>query len=548
MYPWIARTRYSTTGVSLISPPPHHDIYSIEDLAQLIFDLKNANRDARISVKLVSEAGVGTIASGVAKAGAQVVLVSGYNGGTGAAPRSSIHDAGLPWELGLSEAHRTLIENGLRERVILETDGKLLTGRDVAIAAVLGAEEFGFATAPLVTMGCVMMRACNLDTCPVGVATQNPDLRCRFKGKPEYVMNFMLFIAEQLRTIMARLGVRSVEELVGCKSVLKRREDLPQSLMDRVCLDTILGHGNDRPVHFNPDAVYDFKLEDTKDLQVLLPEFRKSIKSGKPKTVKVRVSSVDRTFGTIVGSEITKQKGTLPDDTLNVEAEGGGGQSFGAFIPQGMTIRLTGDCNDYFGKGLSGGRLIVRPPEDSPADPGENIIIGNVALYGATKGEAFISGIAGERFCVRNSGARAVVEGVGDHGCEYMTGGCVVVLGSTGKNFAAGMSGGVAYVLDEKHELYLKLNKEYVTMTEVTSKYDIAELKDMIQRHVKETGSPRGTDILEHWDEKIPLFKKIMPNDYSRMLAAIGRWEEKGLTRSQAELEAFNEIRREEVG
>ena len=548
VYPWIARTRYSTTGVSLISPPPHHDIYSIEDLAQLIFDLKNANRDARISVKLVSEAGVGTIASGVAKAGAQVVLVSGYNGGTGAAPRSSIHDAGLPWELGLSEAHRTLIENGLRERVILETDGKLLTGRDVAIAAVLGAEEFGFATAPLVTMGCVMMRACNLDTCPVGVATQNPDLRCRFKGKPEYVMNFMLFIAEQLRTIMARLGVRSVEELVGCKSVLKRREDLPQSLMDRVCLDTILGHGNDRPVHFNPDAVYDFKLEDTKDLQVLLPEFRKSIKSGKPKTVKVRVSSVDRTFGTIVGSEITKQKGTLPDDTLNVEAEGGGGQSFGAFIPQGMTIRLTGDCNDYFGKGLSGGRLIVRPPEDSPADPGENIIIGNVALYGATKGEAFISGIAGERFCVRNSGARAVVEGVGDHGCEYMTGGCVVVLGSTGKNFAAGMSGGVAYVLDEKHELYLKLNKEYVTMTEVTSKYDIAELKDMIQRHVKETGSPRGTDILEHWDEKIPLFKKIMPNDYSRMLAAIGRWEEKGLTRSQAELEAFNEIRREEVG
>ena len=410
------------------------------------------------------------------------------------------------------------------------------------------AEEFGFATAPLVTLGCCMMRVCNLDTCPVGVATQNPDLRCRFKGKPEYVMNFMLFIAEQLRTIMARLGVRSVEELVGCKSVLKRREDLPQSLMDRVCLDTILGHGNDRPVHFNPDAVYDFKLEDTKDLQVLLPEFRKSIKSGKPKTVKVRVSSVDRTFGTIVGSEITKQKGTLPDDTLNVEAEGGGGQSFGAFIPQGMTIRLTGDCNDYFGKGLSGGRLIVRPPEDSPADPGENIIIGNVALYGATKGEAFISGIAGERFCVRNSGARAVVEGVGDHGCEYMTGGCVVVLGSTGKNFAAGMSGGVAYVLDEKHELYLKLNKEYVTMTEVTSKYDIAELKDMIQRHVKETGSPRGTDILEHWEEKIPLFKKIMPNDYSRMLAAIGRWEEKGLTRSQAELEAFNEIRREEVG
>ncbi|MBQ9045463.1 MAG: glutamate synthase large subunit [Oscillospiraceae bacterium] len=548
VYPWIAKTRYSTPGVSLISPPPHHDIYSIEDLAQLIYDLKNANRDARISVKLVSEAGVGTIASGVAKAGAQVVLISGYNGGTGAAPRSSIHNAGLPWELGLVEAHRTLIENGLRRRVILETDGKLLTGRDVAIAAILGAEEFGFATAPLISMGCVMMRVCNLDTCPVGVATQNPELRCRFRGKPEYVMNFMLFVAEELRGIMARLGVRTVEELVGRQSLLKRREDVTDARLDKLTLTTLLEHNEDLPVHFEPESVYDFALEKTADLRVLLPAFQKTLKSGKPRTVRVSVSSVDRTFGTILGSEITKQCGTrLPDDTVTVEARGGGGQSFGAFIPKGMAIRLAGDSNDYFGKGLSGGKLVVRPPEDSVLNPGENIIVGNVALYGATSGEAYINGMAGERFCVRNSGAIAVVEGVGDHGCEYMTGGRVVVLGPTGKNFAAGMSGGVAYVLDERHRLYLHLNKELVTMSAVTTKYDAAELRSLIERHVAETGSLRGKTILENWAETLPLFKKILPNDYSRMLTAIGRLEEKGVPRAQAELDAFNEVQRGEV-
>ena len=539
VYPWIAKTRCSTPGVSLISPPPHHDIYSIEDLAQLIYDLKNANRDARISVKLVSEAGVGTIASGVAKAGAQVVLISGYDGGTGAAPRNSIHNAGLPWELGLAEAHRTLIENGLRQRVILETDGKLLTGRDVAIAAILGAEEFGFATAPLIALGCVMMRVCNLDTCPVGVATQNPALRCRFRGKPEYVMNYMNFVAEELRRIMARLGVRSVEELVGRRSLLRRKDSIAGTPAGALLLDSILEDGADRPAHFQPEAVYDFGLDRSADVRVLLPAFQKALRGGKRQRVKVSVSSVDRSFGTILGAEITRRGAALADDTVTIEASGGGGQSFGAFIPKGMTIRLEGDSNDYFGKGLSGGRLIIRPPEHSRVDPGGTVIVGNVALYGATSGEAYINGVAGERFCVRNSGASAVVEGVGDHGCEYMTGGCVVVLGETGKNFAAGMSGGVAYVLDEKHELYLRLNKTLVSMSPVTAKNDAAQLRGMLQRHVAETDSPRGKAVLANWEETLPLFKKIVPNDYSRMLAAIGRLEGKGVSREQAELEAF---------
>ena len=547
VYPWIARTRYSTPGVSLISPPPHHDIYSIEDLAQLIYDLKNANRDARISVKLVSEAGVGTIASGVAKAGAQVVLISGYDGGTGAAPRNSIHNAGLPWELGLAEAHRTLIENGLRERVILETDGKLLTGRDVAVAAILGAEEFGFATAPLICLGCVMMRVCNLDTCPAGVATQNPELRCRFRGKPEYVMNFMLFVAEELRGIMARLGVRTVEELVGRRSLLKRREDVSGPRLGTVSISALLDNGVDAPVHFRSEAVYDFALEKTADLRVLLPAFEETIRTGVPKTVEIPVSSVDRTFGTILGSEITRRRySPLPDDTVTVKARGGGGQSFGAFIPKGMTIRLTGDSNDYFGKGLSGGKLVLRPSEESVINPGENIIVGNVALYGATGGEAYINGMAGERFCVRNSGARAVVEGVGDHGCEYMTGGTAVILGPVGKNFAAGMSGGTAYVLDERHELYRLINKDLVTMSAVTEKSDAAELRELISRHVAETGSPRGRTVLENWEETLPLFKKILPNDFRRMRTAILQLEERGLPREQAELEAFSAIQREE--
>ena len=542
VYPWVAKTRCSTPGVSLISPPPHHDIYSIEDLAQLIYDLKNANRDARINVKLVSEAGVGTIAAGVAKAGAQVVLISGYDGGTGAAPKSSIHNAGLPWELGLAEAHQTLIRNGLRGRVRLETDGKLMSGRDVAIAALLGAEEFGFATAPLVSMGCVMMRVCNLDTCPVGIATQNPELRCRFQGKPEYVMNFMLFIARQLREIMARLGVRTVDELVGRTDLLRPRENRITHRADTIDLSAVLG--DLPPQHYEEAEKYDFHLEKTLDDSVLLPAFRPYIRKGKPHRETVRVSSVNRTFGTILGSVLTKECGELPEDTYTVEAQGGGGQSFGAFIPKGLTIRLEGDANDYFGKGLSGGKLTVRPTAGSTFAPQENIIIGNVALYGATGGEAYIGGIAGERFCVRNSGANAVAEGCGDHGCEYMTGGRVVILGATGKNFAAGMSGGIAYVLDENHELYLRLNKQMVDMEAVTERHDGEELRTLIEHHVRETGSPLGKRVLDHFQEYLPKFKKIIPRDYKRMITTIGQMEEKGMSHEKATMEAFYAVRK----
>ncbi len=542
VYPWVAKTRCSTPGVSLISPPPHHDIYSIEDLAQLIYDLKNANRDARINVKLVSEAGVGTIAAGVAKAGAQVVLISGYDGGTGAAPKSSIHNAGLPWELGLAEAHQTLIRNGLRGRVRLETDGKLMSGRDVAIAALLGAEEFGFATAPLVSMGCVMMRVCNLDTCPVGIATQNPELRCRFQGKPEYVMNFMLFIARQLREIMARLGVRTVDELVGRTDLLRPRENRITHRADTIDLSAVLG--DLPPQHYEEAEKYDFHLEKALDDSVLLPAFRPYIRKGKPHRETVRVSSVNRTFGTILGSVLTKECGELPEDTYTVEAQGGGGQSFGAFIPKGLTIRLEGDANDYFGKGLSGGKLTVRPTAGSTFAPEENIIIGNVALYGATGGEAYINGIAGERFCVRNSGANAVAEGCGDHGCEYMTGGRVVILGATGKNFAAGMSGGIAYVLDENHELYLRLNKQMVDMEAVTERHDGEELRTLIEHHVRETGSPLGKRVLDHFQEYLPKFKKIIPRDYKRMITTIGQMEEKGMSHEKATMEAFYAVRK----
>ncbi len=542
VYPWIARTRHSTPGVSLISPPPHHDIYSIEDLAQLIYDLKNANTQARISVKLVSEAGVGTVAAGVAKAGAQVILVSGYDGGTGAAPRSSIHNAGLPWELGLAETHQTLIMNGLRSRVRIETDGKLMSGRDVAIAAILGAEEFGFATAPLVTMGCVMMRVCNLDTCPVGVATQNPRLRRNFRGKPEYVENFMRFIARELREYMARLGVRTVDELVGRTDLLKVREDLTRRQQE-VDLSRILENpyvGMKGSAVFDPGQVYDFALEKTLDEKVLRRQLSKALEAGKKRSVSVEVGNTDRAFGTILGSEITRRYGdTLEEDTYHIQCCGAGGQSFGAFIPRGLTLELIGDSNDYFGKGLSGGKLVVYPPRGSRFKAAENIIIGNVALYGATSGKAFINGVAGERFCVRNSGARAVVEGVGDHGCEYMTGGCVVVLGPTGKNFAAGMSGGVAYVLDEGNDLYRRLNKEMISSYEITSKYDVQELKEMIREHVAMTGSEKGREVLEHFEEYLPRFKKIIPHDYERMQRTIVQMEEKGLSAEQAQIEAF---------
>ncbi len=542
VYPWIAKNRYSTPGVSLISPPPHHDIYSIEDLAQLIYDLKNANRRARISVKLVSEAGVGTIAAGVAKAGAQVILISGYDGGTGAAPLSSIHGAGLPWELGLAETHQTLIKNGLRSRVLIETDGKLMSGRDVAIAAMLGADEFGFATAPLVTMGCVMMRVCNLDTCPVGIATQNPELRKRFAGKPEYIVNFMMFIARELREIMARLGVRTVSELVGRTDLLKVKPKQVTHRAEMIDLSGILSRDfidNDK-THFDPNDIYDFKLHNTLDESLLIPKFHKAMMNHTRKTVKAEVSSTDRAFGTIFGSTITQKFGsTLDDDFFTVQCTGGGGQSFGAFIPKGLTLRLEGDSNDYFGKGLSGGKLIVCPPKDSTFKAEDNIIIGNVALYGATSGEAYINGIAGERFCVRNSGAYAVCEGVGDHGCEYMTGGRVAILGKTGRNFAAGMSGGIAYVYDEAHDLYLKLNKELVTMSEVTEKHDIDELKTMIEKHFAATSSPLAKRMLDDFDRYLPNFKKIMPNDYNKMLSLIGRFEEKGFNEEDAVLEAF---------
>ncbi len=540
VYPWVAKTRHSTTGVGLISPPPHHDIYSIEDLAELIYDLKNANRNARINVKLVSEAGVGTIAAGVAKGGAQVILVSGYDGGTGAAPRTSIKNAGLPWELGIAETHQTLILNGLRTRVRIESDSKLLSGRDVAISCMLGAEEFGFGTTLLMCLGCVMMRVCNLDTCPMGICTQNPELRKHFAGKPEYIIHYLTFVASELREYMAKLGVRTVDELVGRTDLLRVKAAAPGSRAAKLDLHAILSNplipnGN---VHFVPGDVYDFHLENTLDMKVLMKRFRLGAKT--PQSVSLSVSNVDRAFGTIFGSEITRKYGSsLPDDSFVVHCEGAGGQSFGSFIPNGLTLDLTGDCNDYLGKGLSGGKLVVRPPKDITFKPEENILIGNVALYGATGGTAYINGVAGERFAVRNSGATAVVEGVGDHGCEYMTGGTVVVLGRTGKNFAAGMTGGVAYVLDEDWDFYQRVNKETVSLEPVEHKYDVAALKELIRAHAEATGSPLGRAILADFSAYLPKFKKVLPYDYDKMLRLIAQMEEKGLDGEQAQIEAF---------
>lgn len=542
VYPWVAKTRNSTTGVGLISPPPHHDIYSIEDLAQLIYDLKNSNTQASISVKLCSEAGVGTVASGVAKAGAQTILICGYEGGTGSAPRNSIYNAGMPWELGIAETHQTLIMNGLRDRVVLETDGKLMTGRDVAIACMLGAEEFGFGTAALVTMGCVMMRVCNLDTCPVGIATQNPELRKRFKGKPEYVMNFMRFVAQELREYMAKLGIRTVDELVGRTDLLMKKTDLKNKRADKVDLSRILENpyaGMKLAGRLEKD-LYDFHLEDTIDERVFLKKLKSAVVSGQKKSLQVDITNVDRTLGTILGSEITRNHPEgLPEDTITIKCNGSGGQSFGAFIPAGLTLELEGDSNDYFGKGLSGGKLVVYPPKNVRFRPEDNIVIGNVALYGATSGKAFICGVAGERFCVRNSGAKAVVEGVGDHGCEYMTGGRVVILGPVGKNFAAGMSGGIAYVLDENNDFYKNLNKGLVSYEAVTGKYEVQELKELLTEHVMATNSPKGKRILEHFSEYLPKFKRVVPNDYRKMMNLILQMEEKGLSSEQAQMEAF---------
>lgn len=535
VYPWIAKTRYSTPGVSLISPPPHHDIYSIEDLAQLIYDLKNANPKARISVKLVSEAGVGTIASGVAKAGATVVLISGYDGGTGAASQSSIHHAGLPWELGLAQAHQNLVENGLRSRVLIETDGKLMTGKDVAIACLLGAEEFGFATAPLVTMGCMMMRVCNLDTCPFGVATQNQKLRKRFKGKPEYVMNFMLFIARELREIMAELGYHTINEMVGHTDNLEVDDDANMDYSN-----ILMTPYN---IHYEPKDTYDFELEKTVDMKTLLPKFEPYFNEKKPHAETISISSTDRTVGTILSSVVTKQfNNTLQDDTYTVHCNGGAGQSFGAFVQKGITLDVHGDANDYFGKGLSGGKLIIQPKNEAKFKPNENVIIGNVALYGATSGEAYIRGMAGERFAVRNSGASAVVEGVGDHGLEYMTGGTVVILGQTGKNLAAGMSGGIAYIYDPNHDLYTRLNKQLVNTYEVSGKADIETLTQLLKNHYKYTNSDVAQKILSNLDQELSNFKKIVPKDYEKITTLIQELKAKGYHDDEASLMAFEQV------
>ena len=549
VYPWIAKTRYATPGVALISPPPHHDIYSIEDLAQLIYDLKNANRQARISVKLVSEAGVGTIAAGVAKAGAQVILISGHDGGTGAAPISSIHHAGLPWELGLAETHQTLIHNGLRGRVVIETDGKLMSGRDVVIAALLGAEEFGFATAPLIAMGCSMMRVCQLDTCPFGVATQNEKLRSRFPGKPEYVENFMKFIAQEMREIMAKLGIRSVEELCGRSDLLKTKEKQGFKRAGLADMSRILFTNSQSQDWKKERSLFDFKLENTVDVKSLLPLLKDK------KFPLIKIQSTDRSCGTILGSQIQKEYGnSLTEDAFCIDFEGGAGQSFGAFIPKGLTLRLTGEANDAFGKGLSGGKLVIKKNKKFQGKAESNIIAGNVVLFGATSGKAFINGVCGERFCVRNSGATVVTEGCGDHGLEYMTGGTAVILGNTGKNLCAGMSGGIAYVYDKNHDLYKRLNHELVTMYELNDKTtsllnwkssdkdlspDEENLHSLIEEHYKESGSERAKEILSDWDNYKKSFKKIIPNDYLKIVREIDKEEKAGLKGDEAILEAF---------
>jgi glutamate synthase (ferredoxin) len=544
VYPWIAKTRHSTPGVGLISPPPHHDIYSIEDLAELIHDLKNANRHARISVKLVSEVGVGTVAAGVAKAHADVVLISGHDGGTGASPLSSIKHAGIPWELGLTEAHQTLVLNNLRNRVIVETDGQLKTGRDVAIAALLGAEEFGFATAPLVTLGCIMMRVCHLNTCPVGVATQDPQLRARFTGQPEHVINFMRFIAQELREIMAQLGFRTVNEMVGRTDRLEVKKAIDHWKARGLDFSKILHQPEtEDKVGRYGSAKQDHGIEQSLDMTMLLRVCQPAIEHGDKVRATLPIRNVHRVVGTITGSEITRKHGPngLPDDTIELTFHGSAGQSFGAFIPPGMTLILEGDANDYVGKGLSGGKIIVYPPPSSGFVPEENIIIGNVALYGATSGEAYFRGLAGERFAVRNSGATAVVEAVGDHACEYMTGGRVVVLGATGRNFAAGMSGGIAYVYDETGDFAARCNTAMVSLEKLTDATEITELRRMIERHGDYTKSARAWKILSEWDKNVSKFVRVMPNDYKRVLESLKRAKAAGLTGDKAIVAAFEE-------
>ncbi len=540
VYPWVAEVRGSTPGVGLISPPPHHDIYSIEDLAQLIHDLKNANTDARISVKLVSKAGVGTIAAGVAKGVADVIVISGYDGGTGASPKTSIKHTGLPWELGLAEAHQTLMLNGLRDRVVLETDGKLMTGKDVVMAALFGAEEFGFATAPLIVLGCVMMRACHLDTCPVGVATQNPELRKKFTGEADYIVNYMKFVAQEVRELMAELGFRSVEEMVGRADVLKVSERAKSHWKAKhLNLATLLYTIDGARTFSTPQ---NHKIEASLDVQQILPVVQGAIESKTPVEASFRITNVNRVTGTIVGSEISKQYGEagLPEDTITLRFTGSAGQSFGAFAPKGMTMLLTGDANDYIGKGLSGGKLVVRAHEPAKLFSAGNVIAGNVAFYGATSGEAYISGRAGERFAVRNSGANLVVEGIGDHGCEYMTGGRVVILGDVGKNFAAGMSGGIAYVLADNLDEFIGLcNQEMVGFETIKDKAELNAVKAMVENHLRYTDSAKATYVLENWEDVAGKFVKVIPNDYKRMVEQIDMQKAAGLTDEEATMHAF---------
>ncbi len=529
VWPWIAKTRYSTPGVGLISPPPHHDIYSIEDLAQLIHDLKNSNPNARIHVKLVAEVGVGTVAAGVSKAKADVVLISGHDGGTGASPLTSLKHAGGPWELGLAEAQQTLLINDLRDRIVVQVDGQIKTGRDVVIAALLGGEEFGFATAPLVVSGCIMMRVCHLDTCPVGVATQNPVLRERFSGKPEFVETYFEYIAEEVREILAELGFASVAEAVGQVEVLDTTRAIDHWKASGLDLSPILHVPDILPGASRLNAVHqDHGLDRALDNQIIA-DASDAIHHGTPIQLRYPISNENRTVGTMLGHEITKiHKGRgLPTDTIQIDLEGSAGQSLGAFVPSGVTLRLTGDANDYVGKGLSGGRIVIRPPLDAPFAAEENIIAGNVILYGATQGEVYLRGVVGERFCVRNSGATAVAEGVGDHGCEYMTGGRAVILGTTGRNFAAGMSGGIAYVLDEDGTFPSRVNRELVDLEPLSSQ-DQNELRALVEKHLQETGSTVAERLLAAWGRDVEKFVKVMPRDYKRVLAAMSEAEAAG--------------------
>ncbi|WP_020559301.1 glutamate synthase large subunit [Thiofilum flexile] len=542
VYPWVAEARGTTPGVGLISPPPHHDIYSIEDLSQLIYDLKNANKHARINVKLVSEVGVGTIAAGVAKGKADVILVSGYDGGTGASPKTSLQHAGLPWELGLAETHQTLMLNNLRSRVRLETDGKLMSGRDVVIAALLGAEEYGFATMPLVSLGCVMMRVCHLDTCPVGIATQNPELRKKYSGDPQYVVNLLTFIAQEMREIMAKLGFRTIDEMIGRTDKLYQATYKGHWKAQNLDLSALLYSPNVPDL----DGIYctrtqDHGIDKTLDEREILPACKAAIESGTPMQASFPIHNIDRVVGTITGAEITRKYGAngLPEDTIYLKFNGSAGQSFGAFTPQGMTLELEGDTNDYIGKGLSGGKIIVYPPKDAHYIAEDNIVVGNVAFFGANSGEAFIRGVAGERFCVRNSGVNVVVEGTGDHACEYMTGGHVVVLGKVGRNFGAGMSGGIAFVYDPTGILAESGNREMVTYSALSEEDDIAFVKTMIEKHVLNTGSARGSQLLSNWEQTLKSFVRVMPNDYKRMLDTVKSFEQQGITGQEALLAAF---------